>query len=118
MLLGCGVDAASRVPVTGHVKYRGRLLTTGTIVFTPDLDRGTPDELAVGQIQSDGSFALEVNGSKAIAPGWYRVTIVAGFAPDSTMRVALPDRYRDPKRSGLEREVKAGCANVVELDLQ
>jgi hypothetical protein len=111
VLSGCGQDGESRATVQGTVRFRNQLLTSGTVVFVPNLDRGTSNELAIGTIKPDGTYQLQSDLGQGVAPGWYRVTIVAGFGPESTMRVALPEKYRDPGRSGLEREVQAGRVN-------
>jgi hypothetical protein len=118
LVSGCGDKADSRAIVHGSVRYRSRLLTSGTIVFVPDLERGTPNELAIGTIGPDGTYRLETDKGNTLAPGWYRVTVVAGFGPNSTMRLALPDKYRDPTRSGLEREVKPSRENVFDFVLE
>ena len=117
LLAGCGSESDPRAQVRGTVRYRNQLLTSGTVVFVPDIDRGTPNVLAIGTIKPDGTYQLQTDQNPSLAPGWYRVTIVAGFGPDSTMRLALPDKYRDPARSGLEREVKAGKENVCDFKL-
>jgi hypothetical protein len=112
-VLGCGPRDEDRVPVRGQVFFQGQPLPGGAVVFAPDTDRGTPNELAVGQIQPDGSYALKTDQGQDVAPGWYRVSIAAtGDA------VRLPDRYRDPLRSGLEREVVTGQANVANFSLE
>jgi hypothetical protein len=115
MGLGCGVDDSERMAVRGTIRVRGQLLASGTVVFVPDLDRGTPNELAIGQIKTDGTYQLETDTGRGVAPGWYRITIVA--AP-TALGLALPDKYRDPRRSGLEREVRRGQENLIDFALE
>jgi len=117
--LGCGTDATERALVRGTVRYRGQRLTSGSVVFVPNLDRGTPNEMAIGEIKPDGSYQLSGSvNSTGLAPGWYRVTIASGSTPRSASGLTLPDKYRDPSRSGLEREVQLGRENVIDFDSQ
>lgn len=110
---GCGPGEPARVPVYGQVHYRGQPLAGGTIVFTPDPERGGRGPLALGEIGADGRFSLRTDGQPGAVPGWHRVTVAPGGADPA----ALPRRYRDPERSGLGREVRADRANVIDLQL-
>ncbi len=113
---GCGPGAEERVAVSGRVWFQDELLTSGTIVFAPDPDRGTVDEIAVGRIQPDGTYQLQNDQGDAIAPGWYRISIMAS-TPASRTLPRFPEKYRDPVRSGLQRQVRAGGANVLDFHL-
>ncbi len=113
---GCGPGAEERVAVCGRVWFQGELLTSGTIVFAPDRDRGALDEIAVGRIQPDGSYQLQNDRGDAIAPGWYRISIVAS-GPASPTLSRFPEKYRDPVRSGLQGQVRAGGDNVLDFHL-
>jgi hypothetical protein len=109
---GCGSRETERTPVSGQVLYRGRPLAGGTIVFTPDPERGGRGPLALGEIDADGRYTLRTGDQPGAVPGWHRVTVAAA---DS--EAALPRRYRDPDLAGLERQVLAGQANVIDLKL-
>jgi hypothetical protein len=122
---GCGGSAGELQPVHGRVYYRGSPLAGGTIVFTPDPERGGAGPLAYGEIESDGHYRLytERNRPGAVA-GWHRVTVVSLEAPpagiseaEAPVRSVLPARYRDPELSGLAREVKAGADNTLDFNL-
>jgi hypothetical protein len=112
---GCSDQEQERATVHGQVQYRGRVVPGGSIVFAPDTDRGTPNELAIGQIKPDGTYQLESDKGGAIAPGWYRVSI--GPSP-AAAGLRLPDKFRDPLRSGLECQVQPGRENVLNFNLQ
>jgi hypothetical protein len=119
-VLGCGRDD-KLTPVHGHVFYHGQPLAGGTIVFTPDPERGGRGPLAYGEIEADGRYTLHTEQAPGAVPGWHRVTVAppsltaspgepAAHAP----AIDLPRRYTDPEQSGLVREIKAG--KVVEQD--
>jgi hypothetical protein len=117
-VLGCG-QQPKLTPVHGQVFYRGRPLAGGTIVFTPDPERGGHGPLACAEIGPDGRYALRTNQEFGAVPGWHRVTIAppSHAAPGQaawTPVADLPRKYSDPEQSGLLREVKAG--RVAEQD--
>jgi hypothetical protein len=113
VLAGCGSEPAKREPVQGRVFYRNEPLRGGTIVFTPDAERGNQGPLATGEIQGDGRYTLHTGEEPGAVVGWHRVTIAAG--PDCQ---ALPRRYSDPKLSDQSREVKAGQASAFDFHLE
>jgi hypothetical protein len=125
LLSGCDSGSESLTMVGGRVSYRGVPLRTGTIVFTPDALRGTTGPLARSDIQPDGTYALETNGSRGVAAGWHRVTIMAlepgaSFGPNSDLRTPrslVPEKYCDPELCGLSRQVRAGQENRIDFDL-
>ena len=78
---GCGQDEAVPAPVHGRVFYKGVPLSGGSIVFTPDIERGGSGPLARGDIGPDGRYVLNTDGRAGAAPGWHRVTIVAIEGP-------------------------------------
>jgi hypothetical protein len=118
--MGCRPAAEQLAPVKGKISYRGRPLQGGTIVFIPDAARGTNGNLAVADIQLDGSFVLKTNDVLGAVPGHHKITIswlqptAAGVAPQSY----VPLKYGDPQQSGLTCEVLANKTNAVELQLQ
>jgi hypothetical protein len=120
---GCGRDSARLAPVSGRVTYQGRPLAGGTIVFTPNPERGGSGPMAYAEIQADGSFTLRTQREFGAVPGWHRVTVAAipapavpgsAVPPEATR---LPAKYSDPERSGLHQEVKAGLANTCDIRL-
>jgi hypothetical protein len=125
LAFGCSKAKPALSPVHGTVSYRGSPLSTGSVVFTPDPSRGHDGALARGDIQPDGTYSLRTDAAYGVAPGWYRVTVLAvempAHAPEGQafpMPLSLiPERYRDPELAGLVREVNAGGDNRIDLDL-
>ncbi len=99
--------------VQGQVLWRGVPLGGGTIVFTPDPERGGSGPLAVGVIGPDGRYTLTTDGKPGAVAGWHRVSI-AGLAGT----VPLPDVYHNPEQSKQSREVKTGTVNTIDLQLE
>jgi hypothetical protein len=126
LVLGCGSGKSTLNPVHGKVYYKGSTLAHGTIVFTPDASRGNHGTLARSEIQSDGSYSLRTEVGYGVAPGWYRVTVMAVEMPEqpdpgqryALPRSLLPEKYRDPELAGLVREVKNGRANDIDFNLE
>jgi hypothetical protein len=126
VLAGCGGSGHDGLrPVHGRVLYRGIALTGGTIVFSPDPERGGSGPLAVAAIQPDGYYTLKTEDHNGALAGWYRVTIVAlqapaGSAPDqpwAPARSLLPAKYRDPELSGLSCQVRQDQENSLDFNL-
>jgi hypothetical protein len=118
VMLGCGRED-KLTPVHGHVFYHGQPLAGGTIVFTPDPERGGRGPLACGEIAADGRYVLQSEQKPGATPGWHRVTIAPpssqpGEPASPAPTIDLPRKYSDPDQSGLVREIKAD--KVVEQD--
>jgi hypothetical protein len=111
-LAGCSSESANPEAVEGRVFFHNEPLRGGTIVFTPDAERGNQGPMATGEIQSDGRYTLHTGDDTGAVVGWHRVTIAAG--PDCQ---PLPRKYSDPKLSDQSREVKAGQANAFDFHL-
>ncbi len=95
------------MPVYGRVTVRGYPLRSGAIAFTPDRQRGGQGPTVRADLALDGRFVLPAGG---LPPGWYRITI-------ASLDVALPVRLRDPETAGIIREVVAGQANSMQIEL-
>jgi hypothetical protein len=123
---GCGHDDPATAAVRGRVFYKGVLLTRGSIVFSPDPDKGGSGPLARGDVRPDGSYALTTDGRPGAAPGWHRVTIVAVESPPAPpagtafadVRSLLPLKYAAADLSGLAALVKTGEDNVIDFHLE
>jgi hypothetical protein len=115
VLSGCGRSDASLALVHGQVLYQGKPLQGGTIVFTPDPERGGRGPQAWSEIKSDGRFSLFSGGRKGAIPGWHRITIAPGQADRSRQ---FPARYLDPDQSGEVFEVQPDRVNECTLHLQ
>jgi hypothetical protein len=123
-VVGSKPGAAPLQPVNGKVSYRGQLLQTGMIVFTPDTAKGATGAIAVGQIRPDGSYSLNTGEASGASPGWYRVTVASvattaapAYGQAYLIPVSLiPEKYRDPDLSSISCEVKAK-SNGIDFDL-
>ena len=96
----------------GTVTYKGVPLKGGTVVFTPDPERGGQGPMALAEIRPDGTYSLRTDGDKGAVAGWHRITV----AP-ADVRSALPRRYADPELSGISREVQPDRVNTINLRL-
>jgi hypothetical protein len=112
LALGCGGSPAGLPHVQGRVFYHGKPLTGGTVVFTPDPERGGSGPMAWGTIEADGRYRLSTDGRNGASLGWHRITI-AGDKADT-----LPASYRDPELSEQRFEVRADRANLCDLHLE
>jgi hypothetical protein len=125
VILGCGGDDPGLAPVSGRVFYQGSPLPGGSIVFTPNPDKGGRGQVAQAEIQGDGTFTLRTGAAEGAATGWHRVTVVSirmentistpeNFADVQSL---IPTRYAAPDLSGQEGLVKPGQANVINFYL-
>jgi hypothetical protein len=123
---GCGQDDPAPATVHGRVFYKGAPLTRGSVVFSPDPDKGGDGPLARGEVRSDGTYTLACDGRPGAPPGWHRVTVVAVESPPTRpagtaladVRSLLPRKYAAPDLSGLEALVKPGQDNVIDFHLE
>jgi len=125
LLVGCGQTPREPTGVVGKVTYRGQPLALGTIVFTPDPERGAAGPPVGVEIQPDGAYRLPPKDTPPLAAGWYRVTVAAvqltpaaPGQPYGAGRSLLPAHYRDPDRSGLMCEIRPGIANAINFNLE
>jgi hypothetical protein len=119
-LAGCRPSADELAPVKGKVLYRGQPLQGGVIVFIPDSSRGTRGNLAVADIQPDGTFTLKTHDVLGAVPGHHKVTVSwvlasPGGAPPQSL---LPAKYRDPQQSKVTCEVLANKTNTIDFVLE
>jgi hypothetical protein len=95
---GCGPKGVKKVTVHGTVTYKGQPLRSGMLTFVgAEWNSGAP-------IRQDGTFTIT-----DVIPGEVKVGVMetpqgsrAG-SPDEPRSppVSLPDKYRDPEKSGL-----------------
>lgn len=107
--------------VRGRVTFQGQPVVGGLVVFVPDPGRGFAGKPARGETGPDGSFALQLDGSAHLPPGWYRVAIADAPPADPVQasgKPAFPPQLGRPDRSGLVREVVAGRENVFEFAVE
>jgi len=113
LLPACRSKKPGEFSVKGRIHYRGAPLPGGLIVFVPDEDRGNSGSLIKTEIQADGSFTL----ANTVLPGWYLVAVAppapgGASAPTADNPYpAPPARYRNPRLSGLQGEIKPGVEN-------
>jgi hypothetical protein len=94
-------------------------------VFTPDRERGSGGPFARAEVQPNGTYEIHMPDGNGLAPGWYRVTVLAlepplAVAPgqfSGPPRSLLPQKYGDPDLSGLTCEVKPGQDNAIDFHL-
>jgi len=119
-LLGCGGEAKPAA-VQGRVLFRGQPLGGGTVVFTPDAERGASGPLATAEIGADGRYSLRTNGQPGAVPGWHRVTVAPpsrSQAAGSPVLATLPRHYSHAEHSGQCHEVKPGIVNTIDIQLE
>lgn len=126
MIAGCSRETGPVChPVRGKVLYDNQPLAEALILFHP-LDGGTkevPKPLAYSD--QAGNFELTTLQPRDGAPaGKYAITIeLRELKPDGDEMVRdgrnlLPDRYRDPKSSGLEFVVEEGENEIAPIELE
>ena len=109
-LAGCG--GSGLVTVKGKVTLDGKALTSGTVTFHPSGTGAT----SYGTLQSDGTFRVQSGTEQGLAPGKYRVTVMAMAASPTpgpgnvevVPKSLVPAKYTSPGTSGLEYTVPAG----------
>jgi hypothetical protein len=103
ILSGCG-HSGSVGKVTGKVRYKDQLLSSGTVTFV-----GADGKVQHGAIAADGTYRIA-----RVAVGTARVAVLshsrapAGLGDGQEKPVAIPKRYERPETSGLTYEVKKG----------
>lgn len=128
MIVGAGCSNESGpacFPVRGRVLYDSKPLAEAMIVFHP-LDGEIPDTpRPLAYTDKDGEFELTTMNPRDGAPaGDYAITVEwRDLRADGDEMVRdgpnlLPDRYGDPKRSGLQFTVVEGENEVAPLELQ
>jgi len=114
---GCG--GIKKVTVNGTVAYKGQRLSSGMLQFV-----GADGAYSAGKINPDGTFIVT-----DVVPGEVKIGIMetpGGSGSSSNAKgstgpqaapVALPDKYRDPEKSGLARTITSETRELhLELD--
>jgi hypothetical protein len=88
-VVGCGDPGPPLVPVAGVVWVNGKPLTTGSVSFRPDADKGnTSLHHPTGSVGADGRFELFTVGRPGAPPGHYKVLVFADANTDPNTRTA------------------------------
>src|SRR5262249_35893896 len=121
-VVGCG-SSFKTVPVSGRVLVDGEPLTIGnaTVLFKPDASKGNKSKLDfAGKVDNEGNYSLYYGkGNAGVAPGWYKVAVVAMESPQTRpepnkerpkgppprRRSLIDTKYTLPASSGIEIEV-------------
>lgn len=138
-LVGCSGNGGSRIevaPVSGTVKYNGAAVADATISFS------TTARSASGQTNAQGEYKLTTfDTDDGAVPGDHVVTIIKLVGSDGNairemtkedlakttnptadfgklLKGQLPEKYGDPKKSGLKRTVVKGQTNSFNFDLK
>jgi hypothetical protein len=105
-------NSLSLQKVHGSVKYRGKPLDHGQVVFVPE--QGTPGPPTIGVIRADGSFRMRTDEKEGAAQGRYHVMVHCreARAPSTKPQMVLlksliPEKYSN-ESSPLYFEVKPG----------
>jgi hypothetical protein len=117
---GCSSHELDTAKVHGTVTLDGQPLETGLVFFQPEKGR-----MAVGKIQSDGSYALFTyvrNGDDGAIVGRHKVSVVPPIAEGELeaipeMKRPIPACYQSAGTSKLEYVVEAGKDNVINIEL-
>jgi hypothetical protein len=114
-LAGCDTSPPALLPVKGTLTVNGRPLKGATVVFTPDRAKGGRGPQSFAVTHDDGTFVLKTKDGPGAVAGWHQVTVAP--PPDDAQLMMLMEKYLDPDRAGLNREVKANGANAIDLPL-
>ncbi|MCC6123969.1 MAG: hypothetical protein IT426_03330 [Pirellulales bacterium] len=119
--VGCEQSGLNLATVRGTVKYQGKALNRGSVVFTPEA--GTCGPQAVGMIQPDGTFEMRTNNVSGAVVGKHKVTVILRriLTPDEEKRLVVPEslvpvKYAREEETPLRFEVKPG-SNELPLEL-
>ncbi|HTN74883.1 MAG TPA: hypothetical protein VL096_06535 [Pirellulaceae bacterium] len=124
LVLGC--ESGPKLPpmarVSGTVTLDGKPVTRGLVQFQPDKTKGTDGPVAIGMIGADGKFDLVTAQVKGAMVGHHTVMVEARAEPKNEMdtypALLVPEKYVRHETSGLAKEVVAGQANVIDLELK
>jgi hypothetical protein len=111
---GCGSHGPTATPVSGTVTYKGQPLTSGTVMFSPS-EKGT-GRVAKAEIGNDGTFtASTLRPGDGVIPGSYAISVTSTIKGTEPIKrdlgtgiggkSAIPQRYADPKTSGLTETI-------------
>jgi hypothetical protein len=111
LLTGCGSHNSGLLPVSGHVYFENRPLTTGTVSLHPV---NTTGHVPTGAIDAEGRYTLSTNYQPGAPPGQYKAVVhatepiepVPGKAHPGLPKSLIPTRYNQGNTSPLEIEIR------------
>ena len=114
-------------PVTGSVSFGGEPTPGAVVFFFPVADLEAPDRRIAGIVEVDGTFEMKSTvgaGSRpGVEPGEYLVSVSWTELVNPSDRDSdegpdkLPERYKDPKTSGLRAEIVEGTNELPPFEL-
>ena len=117
LLPGCGGGGPTVAPVSGTVQYNGKPLAQGEISFHPT----NGQRPAYGKIKDGEIVEVKTADQEGVIVGPCQVKVTS-VEPAADMytpsRSLIPQRYADPKKSGLTADIKTGQTNEVKFDLK
>ena len=119
---GCS-EQRSMTPVTGTVYYNGKPLDSGTVFFQSS--HGQPSQ---GELKPDGSFELITLGHGEGSFLGKHLVRVESYKKQDSRRVregdeeapgifAIPKKYADFRRSGIEVDIAENQTEPIEIHL-
>ena len=115
VLPGCGGGGLTLAPVSGTVTYNDKPLAKGRICFQPASGRPAYGDVVDGKIVD-----VKTADEAGVTVGACQVGITSvQEAADmyTASKSLIPQRYADPKKSGLTAEIKKGQTTEVEFKL-
>jgi hypothetical protein len=141
-LVGCGEPHYEHARVHGKVTYKGKPVTTGSVLFVPT--KPMPDgsiQPASGELNAEGAYELKSSGEPGAVVGEHKVVIMSvdpgataepapdpakveiigpspsGGPPKGGTKVAkfkslVPEKYGAPESTPLVHTVKSGDNNI------
>jgi hypothetical protein len=111
-------------PASGTVTYKGQPATGATVIFQRRVGDPVNEQMIMGIVGEDGSFALVCgHQGKGAPPGDYDVLIEWKQGPNGgkgrarTMPDKLKGRYADPRRPLLHATLKAEANHLPPFEL-
>lgn len=130
---GCSEGGPRLFKATGKITFNDKPLVNAGVVFSP-ADQSLSGILAVGRTDATGAFTLSTDTRSGTAEGNYSVTVYATEENQAVTKSSedlltraptrefkppklIPEKYTNPKESGLSFNVSATGRNHFEINL-